>query len=112
MLSSFRQERLDERTLVGVQGEEYATEVIASTNPQCHVPNAIVPSTHPGGRVRETDHLVLVGGTVFVVEVKNYKGLLVWEDASRGGLLQIKTGRYGETIAPKKAKNPLAQAWS
>ncbi len=112
LLSSFKQERLDERMLVGVQGEEYATEVIAGTNPQCHVPNAIVPSTHPGGRVRETDHVVLVGGTVFVVEVKNYKGRLIWEDFNQDGLVQIKIGRYGESIEPKKAKNPLVQARS
>lgn len=43
VLSSFRQERLEERILVGVEGEEHAAEIIANANPQCHVPNAIVP---------------------------------------------------------------------
>jgi Nuclease-related domain len=95
---------------VGVEGEEYATEIIASLNPQCHVPNAIVPSMHPDGRVHEIDHVVLVGGTIFIVEVKNYKGWLIWEDSTRNGLLQIKTGRYGEAVEPKKARNPVLQA--
>ncbi len=81
LFSTLSQERLDERVLVGVQGE--ATEGIASVNPQCHVPNPIVLSAQPNGRVRETDPVVLVGGTVFVVEVKNYKGRLVWEDSTQ-----------------------------
>ena len=110
VLASFRQERLGERELVGIQGEEYATDVIARLNPQCHIPNAVVPSAN--GRYCETDHVVLVGGTVFIVEVKNFKGRLVWEDASERGLMHWKAGNYGETILPKPAKNPLAQARS
>lgn len=110
MISTFSQERLDERVLVGVEGEEHATEIIASANPQCHIPNAIVPSLHPGGRVHETDHVVLIGGTVFIVEVKNYKGRVVWENSTHIGLLQVKTGRHGESTEPKKAKNPVLQA--
>ncbi|MBV9082687.1 MAG: hypothetical protein JOZ62_08435 [Acidobacteriaceae bacterium] len=46
VLASFRQEQLGERELVGIQGEEYATEVIAGVNPQCHIPNAVVPSAN------------------------------------------------------------------
>ncbi|MBV8905875.1 MAG: NERD domain-containing protein [Acidobacteriia bacterium] len=108
VLASFRREQLGERELVGIQGEEYATEVIAGVNPQCHIPNAVVPSANGG--YCETDRLVLVGGTIFVVEVKNYKGRIVWEDASERRLMQWKIGHYGETILPKPAKNPLAQA--
>jgi Holliday junction resolvase-like predicted endonuclease len=59
-----------------------------------------------GGRVHEIDHVVLVGGTIFIVEVKNYKGRLVWEDSTRNGLLQIKTGRYGEAVEAKESKKP------
>ena len=55
---------------------------------------------------------MLVGGTIFVVEVKNYKGRLVWEDAGERRLMPWKIGHYGETILPKPAKNPLAQARS
>lgn len=110
VLASFRQEQLDERELVGIQGEEYATEIIAGVNPQCHIANAVVPSAN--GRYCETDHVVLVGGTVFIVEVKNYKGRLVWEDAGERGLMHWKTGNYGETILPKPARNPIAQARS
>lgn len=95
LLSSFGRERLEERILVGVEGEEYATEIIASTNPQCLVPNGIVPSLHSGGGVHESGHLMMIGGTVFVVEVKNYEGHLVWEDSTRNGLLQCKTARHG-----------------
>ena len=108
VLASFRQERLGDRELVGIQGEEYATEIIESVNPQCHIANAVVPSAN--GRYCETDHVVLVAGTVFIVEVKNFKGRLVWEDASERGLMHWKAGNYGETILPKPAKNPLGQA--
>jgi hypothetical protein len=59
-----------------------------------------------GGCVHEIDHVVLVGGTIFIVEVKNYKGRLVWEDSTRNGLLQIKTGRYGEAVEAKESKKP------
>ena len=104
LFSTLSQERLDERVLVGVQ------EVIASMNPQCHVPNPIVPSAQPNGRVRETDHVMLVGGTVFVVEVKNYKGRMVWEDSTHHRLLQMKTGRYGESIEPKKPRIPCCKS--
>lgn len=110
LLSNFGQQQLDPRILAGVQGEEYATEIIRSTNPHCHVPNAIAPSVHPGGWVCETDHIVLSEGTIFVVEVKNYKGRLLWADDKRSNLLQIKSGRYGESIAPKRLKNPAHQA--
>jgi hypothetical protein len=108
VLASFRQERLDERELVGIQAEEYATEIIASVNPQCHIVNAVVPSAN--GSYCETDHVVHIGGTIFIVEVKNYKGRLVWEDSTERGLMHWKTGNYGETILPKPAKNPLVQA--
>ena len=110
LLSNFSQQQLDPRILAGVQGEEYATEIIRSTNPHCHVPNAIAPSVRPGGWVCETDHIVLSEGTIFVVEVKNYKGRLLWADDKRSNLLQIKSGRYGESIAPKILKNPALQA--
>jgi hypothetical protein len=76
VLASFRQEQLGQRELVGIQGEEYATEIIAGVNPQCHIANAVVSSAN--GRDRETDNVVLVGGTVFIVEVKNYKGRLAY----------------------------------
>jgi hypothetical protein len=59
-----------------------------------------------------TDHAVLVGGTIFIVEIKNYNGRLVWEDAGERGLVHWKTGNYGETTLPKPAKNPLTQARS
>ncbi len=110
LLSNFSQQQLDPRILAGVQGEEYATQIIRSTNPHCHVPNAIAPSLHSGGRICETDHVVLSEGTIFVVEVKNYKGRLVRADDKGSYLIQIKTGRYGESIEPKRLKNPARQA--
>ena len=55
---------------------------------------------------------MLVGGTIFVVQVKNYKGRLVWEDTSERRRMQWKIGHYGETILPKPATNPVAQARS
>ena len=98
VLASFRQKQLDERELVGIQGEEYATEIIAGVNPQCHIANAVVPSAN--GRYCETDHVVLVGGTVFIVEVKNYKGRLVWEDAGERGLMHWKPGTTARPFFP------------
>ncbi len=104
--------RLSERVRTGLLGEEHATDIIGRTQPPFHRANVIVPGEGDSGRVQETDHVVLWGGTVFVVEVKNYKGALHWAEESKSALLQYKTGRYGETVAPKPARNPLAQAKS
>jgi hypothetical protein len=109
LMASFAQNRMDERTLVGVLGEEHATEIIQNLNPPSHVTNAVIPA-RSGYRPCETDHIVYLGGTVFVVEVKNYKGKLTWADTARKNLLQSKTGRYGEFIEPKLCKNPVLQA--
>ena len=94
----------------GLVGEEHATEIIQQTQPLFHRANVIVPFEDGSDRLLETDHIVLWGGMVFVVEVKNYKGLLDWADEHKSALVQYKTGNYGETLPPKPASNPRAQA--
>src|SRR5664279_5156876 len=105
LMATLDQNRMDERTHFGVLGEEHATEIIQNLDPVSHVPNAVIPA-QPGHRHRETDHVVYWGGTVFVVEVKNYKGKLIWADAAHEALLHLKTGRF----KPKEFKNPMRQA--
>ncbi len=91
-------------------GENFATEVIQASQPQLHLSSVIVPSDRDQGRVRETDHLVLWAGTVFIVEIKNYTGTLRWAGDGSSELIQMKVGNYGEAIPPKPARNPEKQA--
>ena len=101
---------MSERVWAGLVGEEHATTIIQQTQPLFHRANVIVPFEDGSDRFQETDHIVLWGGTVFVVEFKNYKGLLEWADAHKSALVQYKTGNYGETLPPKPASNPRTQA--
>lgn len=110
LFENYTPEQISERVRTGIVGEAYATEIIKGTEPQCHISNVVVPMNDGAGHWKETDHVVLWGGTVFIVEVKNDKGLLRWAGEEDSDLVQFKTGNYGEAIAPKPARNPALQA--
>ncbi len=67
---------LDGQTRGGMWGEDYAEYIIDDGQNGCYIRNPIIP--HPDPRKRgyflETDFLVYTRGTLYCVEIKNYRG--------------------------------------
>jgi hypothetical protein len=54
---------------------------------------------HPDGiHFLESDFLLYAAGTLFCLEIKNYKGTIYYADDNQAQIVQQKIGRYGEEI--------------
>lgn len=95
---------------VGIDGEYYAGEFLRPPLVVTRIANPVLP--HPNGSqlFLESDFLVYAAGTVFCVEIKNYRGIIFPAENYPSQIVQQKIGRYGEEIPAKWHRNPLQQA--
>jgi len=97
----------------GALGEAMAAEVVATAGNILTIANPIVPHPHLPAAWLESDMLVYAYGKLFCIEVKNYHGRITYPKESQFGasnqtqIVQIKQGRYGESLLPKQYPNPL-----
>ena len=95
--------------MVGIAGEQYAAKFLDPTAVAAYVANPVLPHPSNGQKYLETDLLVYAAGTLFCVEIKNYRGIIS-HASDPGQIVQQKIGRYGEAIPAKLHQNPLRQA--
>jgi Nuclease-related domain len=96
---------------VGIDGEQYADQFLAPPLVVSRIANPVLP--HPDGfHFFESDFLVYAAGTLFCLEIKNYRGTIYYADGDQAQIVQEKIGRYGEEIPSKWHRNPLRQAKS
>jgi hypothetical protein len=101
-LQTNRASELQMRDLVGIAGEQYAAKFLDPTAVASYVANPVLPHPNNGQKYLETDLLVYAAGTLFCVEIKNYRGVISHASASDPGqIVQQKIGRYGEAISRK-----------
>ena len=124
---------LDEGRRYGMLGEDAVANVIEDVD-GCYVHNPVLPHpTRPGFHL-ECDFLVLAGGNLFVIEVKNYRGRIYQthteeHQVTRGfffrrtevervpvpvssatqadELWQDKPGNHGEGVFTKRYRHPM-----
>lgn len=65
---------LDGRSKGGMMGEQYADYFIANGQNESYIRNPIIPHPRKKNIYFETDAVVYIYGTIFCVEIKNYKG--------------------------------------
>ena len=96
---------------VGIGGEQYAGQFLTPPLVVKRIANPVL--SHPDGvHFFESDFLVYAAGTLFCLEIKNYRGAIYYADGDQAQIIQQKVGRYGEEIPPKLHRNPLRQAKS
>lgn len=101
--------QLDDRSLFGAMGEEYASRFLEGPGIVSRVMNPILPSSDGRRTPFEADFLVYTRGNLFCIEVKHYKGrILPGPDTTT--ILQEKRGKYGEWLVPKVHPHPLRTA--
>src|SRR5215469_5475684 len=105
-----RASELEMRDLVGIAGEQYASQFLDPAAVVAYVTNPVLSHPNNGQKYLETDLLVYAAGNVFCVEVKNYRGVISHVLGDPGQIVQQKIGRYGEAIPAKLHQNPLRQA--
>jgi hypothetical protein len=105
-----RASELEARDLAGIAGEQYAAKFLDRTVVAAYVANPMLPHPNNGQKYLETDLLVYAAGTLFCVEVKNYRGVISHVLGDPTQIVQQKNGRYGEAIPEKFHQNPLRQA--
>ncbi|MCH5191072.1 MAG: NERD domain-containing protein [Oscillospiraceae bacterium] len=90
----------------GVNGEKSTLQVLKRLPKNYTV--ITNPVIHNRGSVNELDFAVVCKNGVFIVEAKNYRGIIVG-NSSQQSWKQIKYGKNGNTYE-KEVKNPLKQA--
>ena len=65
---------LDDQERGGMLGEQYAEYIIDDEPHGCYIRNPIIPHPTKRGLYLETDFLVYVRGTLYCVEIKNFRG--------------------------------------
>jgi Nuclease-related domain len=105
-LDTTSQRQLDQRSLFGALGEEYASRFLEGPGIVSRVINPILPISDGRKNPPEADFLVYTRGNLFCIEVKHYKGRIT-EGFDGTTILQEKTGNYGERLAPKSHPHPL-----
>jgi Nuclease-related domain. len=65
---------LSDKDKGGMWGEQYAEYIIDDENNGCYIRNPIIPHPKKPGIFFETDFLVYMQGTLYCVEIKNYRG--------------------------------------
>jgi hypothetical protein len=95
----------------GIGGEQYADQFLEPPLVVSRIANPVL--LHPDGlHFFESDFLVYAAGTLFCLEIKNYKGTIYYANDDGAQIVQQKIGRYGEEIPAKWHRNPLRQAKS
>jgi len=107
--------QLDMRSRVGDWGEEHAAEIIRNFMQHEYgawLRSPILPLG--AGRERESDFLVYTKGKLFCIEIKNFRGTIMYNPNGYHGskMLYYKRGNYGEYIPPKEFDNPLQKTRS
>jgi hypothetical protein len=105
LLDSFQAIELEARDRYGAGGEDEVEEII-HRNLWRYIRNPLAPHPSKPGVFLESDFLVYVNASLFVVEVKRLIGRVVPDD-DRRFLQQVKQGRYGEGVFVKRFSNPL-----
>jgi hypothetical protein len=67
---------LQMRDLVGIVGEQYASQFLDPTAVAAYVANPVLPHPNNAQKYLETDLLVYAAGTLFCVEIKTYRGVI------------------------------------
>lgn len=104
---------VDERSLVGDQGEQYVARIIADyVNKQggtwLRGPLLFPTPTRSGYPQGEKDFLVYTEGNLFCVEVKRWRGRVFYRDgAGDAELLREKLRNHGEALFLDSQKDPL-----
>ena len=90
---------LQMRDLVGIVGEQYAAQFLDPTVVTAYVANPVLPHPNNGQKYLETDLLVYAAGTLFCVEVKNYRGIRCEDIDPERGRRDTATTSLGRFIA-------------
>jgi hypothetical protein len=103
--------QIDERSLVGDQGEQHVARIVAdcvSKHGGTWLRGPLLFPTRPGCPEGEKDFLVYTEGNLFCIEVKRWRGIFSYrEGLGEAELQREKRGNYGETIFMPPKKNPL-----
>ena len=75
---------LQMRDLIGIVGEQYAAQFLDPTVVAGYVANPVLPHPNNGQKYLETDLLVYAAGTLFCVEIKNYRGVISHASCTAG----------------------------
>jgi hypothetical protein len=94
---------------VGMGGEQYADQFLVHPLVLSRIANPVLPHPSVPNLFLESDFLVYAAGTLFCLEIKNYKGIIYYPNADKAQIVQQKIGRYGENIPAKWHRNPLHQ---
>lgn len=73
-IDAMSQVELDGVDRGGMLGEQYAESIIDDGQQACYIRNPLIPHPTRRGTFLETDFLVYVQGSLYCVEVKNYRG--------------------------------------
>ena len=106
-----RASELETRDLVGIAGEKYASQFLDPAAVAAFVANPVLPHPNNGRKYLETDLLVYAAGTLFCVEIKNYRGVISHALGEPGQIVQQKIGRYGEAIPAKLLSTPSGEGF-
>lgn len=106
VLRHFALVKLEEAKRAGDAGELRVIEAIRRIKPAVHIQSALLP-LRDNQIHKEFDNLFMDGGILFVVEVKNYKGL-VSRSETPGQLRVITRSRRGN-FYEKRRKDPAYQ---
>ncbi len=123
---------LDDAGRGGMRGEQYAESIIDDGENGCYIRNPMIPHPRKRGLFLETDFLVYVQGSLYCVEVKNYRGRVyylaryrtvfmekgwfifkqhvpqvVLEGYDYSKMVQQKMGQRGEGLVTREMPNPI-----
>lgn len=97
---------------VGIGGEQYAAQFLTPPLVVSCIANPVLPHPNDSNLFLESDFFLYAAGTLFCVEIKNYRGIIYADNNDPGQIVQQKIGRYGEEIPARLHQNPLRQAKS
>jgi len=123
---------LDDQERGGMLGEQYAEYIIDDGPNGCYIRNPIIPHPTKRGLYLETDFLVYVRGTLYCVEIKNFRGRvyypahshmiyvekgwfifkrlvpqMVFDGYDYSKMIQEKMGHYREGMIRREMPNPF-----
>jgi len=97
---------------LGIGGEQYSAQFLTPPLVVSYIANPVLPHPKNANLFLESDFFLYAAGTLFCVEIKNYRGIIYAADGNPGQIVQQKIGRYGEEIPARMHQNPLRQAKS
>ncbi len=116
----------------GMLGEQYAESIIDDGQNGCYIRNPLIPHPRKPGLFLETDFLVYMQGSMYCVEVKNYRGRVyypahyrtvfmekgwfifkrripqvIMDGYNYSKMVQQKMGQKGEGLVTMEMPNPI-----